>query len=420
MKIIYYDDYRTAVNTANYHNYLYFVLGKPKIDDIAYDDLYFSIQSYEQQHPHLLLPDSPTQRVASDLHSLSHTIPHRTPMLSCQKCKTVEDVLKWMRTTGKKVQRLNGTHPEAVEYSIEWKYDGISCSLVYQDGELIEASTRGDHLFGQDILHHVRNIVNIPKRLQCGRRDDNERWVPLSTTDVSQNSSSSLRFDGRIEVRGEIIMPFAHLPLVKSYNDTRTAAASILNTDSPTPYDHLLQFRAWELIARDATGDASWLHLQDTYSSMSLTTLYDNLGFDIDEYDVVTMQTVEEAIEAYTEARRDNGFPTDGLVIKLEDKSVWPDMGATEHHPKSCIAYKFASVKAVTYCHAIDYTVGEKTGKLTPICFFAPVTIGGKTYEKCSLGSEAVMRRLGIEPGSKIEVSLRNDVLIQVDRVLND
>lgn len=409
MKFFTHSAYVLAVNEANRHNYLYFVESNPEITDIEFDTLYYAIEDYERTHPDEILPDSPTQRVGSDLHSDAHTTPHRTPMLSCQKAKTVAEVLKWMQQTNKRVARALGhNYPDQVEYSVEWKYDGISCSLVYQDGHLIEASTRGDHKFGLDILHHVANITNIPKELRKGLRLLDGRWTPCAADDVP--------FDGhRVEVRGEIILPFADLPAVKAYNDTRTAASAILNTDTPTPYDHLLQFKAWQLITEDSIS----IDMKDYSNTTSLDTLYETYGFDIEEVDIVTIASVERIIQAYADVRKDNTFPTDGLVIKLQDKTVWSLMGATEHHPKSCIAYKFPSVKAVTYCQAISETIGEKTGKVTPICWFTPVTIGGKTYEKCSLGSEATMRRIGIHVGSKIEVSLRNDVLIQVDRVID-
>lgn len=403
-----FSDYRCVVNTANYHNYRYFVLSQPEISDIEFDTLYFSIQQYEEKHPDEVLPDSPTQRVGSDLHSDAHTIPHRTPMLSCQKSKTIDEVLRWMRSTSKRaVRALTYSSPDKIEYCVEWKYDGVSCSLVYQDGHLIEASTRGDHVFGKDILHHVMNIPSVPKVLRMGARDNEGRFIP------SLLFSQSHR--GRLEVRGEIILPFASLAATKSYNDTRTAVSAILNTDSETPYDHLLQFRAWQMIADECDNVSPAFY---RYETTALSNLYDLLGFDIEEWDVATIDNIEQLITAYTAARPDNVFPTDGLVIKLNDTSIWQAMGATDHHPKYSLAYKFAAQTAVTYCEALSFTIGEKTGKLTHIAHFAPVTIGGKTYEKCSIGGDAALRRLGIKVGSKVQVSLRNDVLLQIDHVI--
>lgn len=399
-------DYRQAVNTANYHNYRYFVLASPVIDDIEFDTLYFQIQEYERQHPSEVLPDSPTQRVGSDLHSDSYTIPHRTPMLSTQKCNSSDAVLQWMQATSKRAAKVLHCSPDEVQYTVEWKYDGVSCSLVYQDGQLIEASTRGDHLRGLDILCHVRNIPSIPQTLGLGTRNDSGEWVRGGSGVV-----------GRVEVRGEIIMPFDAMPQVKSYNDPRTAASAILRTLSETPYDSLLQFKPWQLIASDADY-AQWFQKVNQSNITSLSVLYDNFGFDVEECDIADASDIEYFVNAYTDARKDNSFPTDGLVIKLENKLAWSAMGATEHHPKFCIAYKFAPLTAVTYCTAIEYTVGEKTCKVIPIAHFTPVQINGKMYSKCSLGSEASMLRLGIHEGSCIEIALRNDVNAQINKVL--
>lgn len=414
-------EYRNAVNAAKMYDHAYFVENNPLISDAEYDSLYFHIQAYEVKHPGEILPDSPTQHVGSDLKDGKHTVMHRTPMMSTQKCKTVEDLRKWMVSTTKALRKMGKIgKEEEPKFSIEWKYDGCSCSLVYQDGILIEASTRGDYLRGQDILCHVKNMPSIPKTLYYGERSLNgDEFIP-----------SEVKTEGRIEVRGEILMPFAKLEDTHgAYKDARTAAASILNTDSPTPYDHLLEFQAWQLITdtahcpeadeTNAEGQRRGLAYigPDEYQSSAICNLYSLLGFETGGVCTGNADDIAESIADFTEDRSSLSYPTDGLVIKLDDKRLWDCMGKTEHHPKFCIAYKFPPQTAITTCTRIEITVGE-TGKRTPIATFTPVTMNGKTYTKASLGSEATAEKMGIKVGSRIEFALSNDVIPHINRVI--
>lgn len=415
-------EYVNAVNEAKFHNYQYFVLSSPVISDAKYDELYFAIDLYEQEHADEILPDSPTQCVGSDLKDDSRTIMHRTPMMSTQKCKTVEDVKKWITNTNKALSKLGKLRSnEMPEYSIEWKYDGCSCSLVYQDGVLIEASTRGDYMRGQDILCHVKKIPSIPKTLYYGHRN-------IGKGDFE---SSGVKAQGRIEVRGEILMPFANLEKTKGmYKDARTAAASMLNTDTPTPFDHLLEFQAWQLITDTAhcpeadetnkEGQRRGLPYigPDEWHSAALGNLYNVFGFETGGYYTGGIDEIAKAIEDFTVVRDVLSYPTDGLVIKLNDKRLWNCLGKTEHHPKFCIAYKFPPQTAITTCTKIEITIGEKTNKRTPIAYFEPVTMNGKTYTKASLGSEATAEKMGIKVGSRIEFALANDVIPHINKVI--
>ena len=145
-------EYWNAVGMSKYYSHMYYVESSPVISDAEFDALVAQIEQTEQKHPEWTLPDSPTQKVGSDLSDNGRRrIRHRTPMLSCQKAQNVEQVNAWLRKTNPKIRQWVG------RYVMMWKYDGISCSLVYQDGQLIEASTRGDDgMIGQDILAHVR------------------------------------------------------------------------------------------------------------------------------------------------------------------------------------------------------------------------------------------------------------------------
>ena len=174
-------EYINLVNEAKQRSYEYYVLSAPTISDAEFDALVNCIEQAEQEHPEWTLADSPTQCVGSDISNNGRRlVRHRTRMLSCQKAQTTEAVTKWMNTTEKKLKEQH------LQYAMEWKLDGISCSLVYQDGILVSAATRGEKgMMGQDLMDHVSMMPTVPQKIEA---------------------------DGRVEVRGEIVCKKAVLP----------------------------------------------------------------------------------------------------------------------------------------------------------------------------------------------------------------
>lgn len=406
-------EYINIVNLLKKYDYAYFVESSPLVSDSVYDDYYFAVQKYEEGHPLFLLPDSPTQKVGADGKTGKRNVRHRTPMMSTQKCKSIADVIKWMRSTRNAARKIlrPGDTLGGKPFSIEWKYDGCSCSLVYQDGVLVEASTRGDYMNGQDILHHVKNILSIPQVLRPGRRyTATNKWEPLNEQEVIM---------GRIEVRGEILMSYANLEKTNGlYKDCRTAASAILNTETVTPHDTLLTFRAWQLITEQTNGSQGLPYIGPDESAIgALDVLTNVLGFEVDGYDWCDEELLEDIIGYLAKERGVLPYPVDGLVIKMENKKIWDMMGKTEHHPKFCIAYKFPPQTAETTITKIEITVGA-TGKRTPIIWFNPVTMNGKTYEKASGGSEDTVAKNGFAVGKRVQFSLANDVIPHIDKVI--
>ena len=199
-------EYITTVDRAKQLSYEYYVLAQPTVSDAQFDALVSEIEQAESEHPEWTLPDSPTQQVGSDLQDNGRRlVRHRTRMLSCQKAQTQEAVTKWLNSTDKKLWKPGCVH-SGVQYVLEWKLDGISCSLVYQDGVLVSAATRGDKDKGQDLLAHVMMMPSVPQQI--------------------------LEM-GRVEVRGEIVCPKANLAAL-GYKDCRTAAAALCNQMVPS------------------------------------------------------------------------------------------------------------------------------------------------------------------------------------------
>ena len=389
-------EYIGLVNKAKKASYEYYVMSNSSLLDADFDLLVDTIASIEDEHPDWTLPDSPTQKVGSDLSDNGRRrITHRTPMLSCQKAQTVEAVDKWLVKIRPNIRRDLG------RFLLMWKYDGISCSLVYQDGKLIEASTRGeDGLIGQDILDHVRMMQNVPQQLEA-------------TNDFMRKSNA---LKGRVEVRGEVVCKKANLKLMRNqYKDCRSAASSLCNMMEPDPDCELLQFCVWDVIAdRWNYGPEANIGLDMAKASGFKDVYYVTNDLEDGYHFGDVLQRYFDA-----EKRETLEFPTDGVVIRVNHRGDFKDLGATAHHPHGSIAYKFAPAKTITRCTRIEVTVG-KTGKRTPVVHFEPVTIMGRTVRKASVGSEATLQRLGVVMGSTIEVGLANDVRPTVYRVIED
>lgn len=378
-------DYIALVNQANRASYEYYVLSRPSMSDADFDKLIMYLEGCEYEHPEWIVPDSPTQRVGSDLSANGRrTIAHRTPMLSCQKAQEKDAVISWLNKTVKSVGH------NRFSISAEWKYDGISCSLVYLDGQLISASTRGDGQRGQDITAHVRYIAGIPSQL------------------------SGVQTSGRIEVRGEIVCPSANLNKLNScYTDCRTAASSLCNMSEPFSDCALLRFMPWAVDAPCYSQNNSH------YEAMSFAKW--SLGFDFNLPNVIDANWPEGVLEQIADMEKNRAFlpfPTDGIVLKVDDKTLAASLGSTAHHPHGSIAYKFSAQKAVTTCTRIKVTTG-KSGRRTPVAYFSPVTILGREVSRASLYSELNAAKLGITVGSTIEVGLSNDVTPKVYRVIS-
>lgn len=357
-------NYTQMVNELKAHDYHYFVENAPIISDEDYDKLYFAVQDYEQQHPDEILPDSPTQYAHGEVKNGHVQVRRRVPMLSTEKAQTKEAVQKWMSKMEKRVG------PSYV--TIEWKFDGVSCSLVYLNGQLTEASY-GKGIEGNDCLAVARAVV-----------------------------PNHISMSGRVEVRGEMVVPFDRLSAT-GYKNCRSAAAGIL-ADTHTPLARCLEFYPY-WVQTKVCGD----------SQNEAMRLLPNLGFSCtDSLRVGDCADLPKALGAWESQRSNLPFPVDGVVVKLDNRGLWDLVGGTAHHPNYLIAYKFAAATQTTTLRRIDITVGS-TGKRTPVAYFDPIVINGATYSKASLGSEATLATLGIQPGDSIVVSLRNDVIPHVE-----
>ena len=390
-------EYWNAVGMSKYYSHMYYVKSSPVISDAEFDALVAQIEQAEMTHPDWTLPDSPTQKVGSDLSDNGRRrIAHRTPMLSCQKAQTDnkstnrEKLEKWLKATEKAIGHKD------FNYCLEWKFDGISCSLVYLNGDLISAATRGDHFKGQDITEHVMQMISVPHVLKRG------------TT-----------YHDRVEVRGEVVCFKSTLPVLsdqdgKMYKDCRSAAAGLTNQAIVDPQCACLKFIPWEL-------DAPLFSCNNSHSeSLKLADFHNFIyGFNAQVVPAADHNQLFDMIEKMEACRDNQPFPVDGIVIKVDDKQLSASLGSTEHHPKGSIAYKFAAAKTVSRVTRIEVTVG-KTGRRTPVVHFEPVMILGREVKKASLGSERMLEEMGVKRGDMVEVGLANDVRPTIYRVIDN
>jgi DNA ligase (NAD+) len=369
------NNYIDLVNEAKQRSYEYYVLSAPTISDAEFDALVDRIELAEQEHPEWTLADSPTQCVGSDVSNNGRRlVRHRTRMLSCQKAQTTDAVTKWMNTTEKKLKEQH------LQYALEWKLDGISCSLVYQNGTLVSAATRGEKgMMGQDLMDHVGMMATVPQTIEA---------------------------DGRVEVRGEIVCKKANLSQL-GYKDCRTAASSLCNQVTASTECKLLDFVAWQV---DDDTD-------DTRTECISMSKAERMGFLTSLICITGHDSVVGLLEQYDSERESLPYPVDGVVIKVDYKQLAKSLGATEHHPKGNIAYKFCVQKAVTRVINIEVKVGE-TGRRTPVAYLEPVTILGREVSSASLGSERVAAELGVVVGCMVEVGLSNDITPKIYRVV--
>lgn len=374
-------EYTALVDRAKQLSYEYYVLAQPTVSDAQFDALVSEIEQAESEHPEWTLADSPTQQVGSDLQDNGRRlVRHRTRMLSCQKAQTQEAVTKWMDITEKKLLKP-GNVCSGVQYVLEWKLDGISCSLVYQDGQLISAATRGDKDKGQDLLAHVIMIPSVPQRINMA---------------------------GRVEVRGEIVCPKGELAAL-GYKDCRTAAAALTNQVVPTGEVERLVFIAWQM---DSDDDALRTEIDGLNAAWKE-------GFKVSGWKSCYIEKVLDTLAVYEQEREAYPYPTDGVVIKIDRKDWASSLGCTEHHPKGNIAYKFSAQKTTTRVLRIEISVG-KTGKRTPVAYLEPVMIMGREVRKASLCSENKMTELGVTEGCLVEVGLSNDVTPKIYGVVGN
>ncbi len=380
-----------------HHEYLYYVVDRPEISDFEYDKLMQQLQKLESEHPSLITPDSPTQRVGGKPREGFVKVRHSSPMLSLDNTYNEEELRAWER----RVHELTGR--KEVDYVCELKLDGMSLSLGYDDGQLVRGVTRGDGTTGEDVTLNVRTV----------------RSVPLS---VPKEKLKKAGIPSYFEVRGELLMPTAAF---KKLNEERErdglptfanprnfTAGTVRQLDASITAQRRLDYFAYMLLENG--------HTYFDHHSKTLDAL-DAAGFKVNPHRklVHSMEEVWKFIQEWEEKRDSLPYEIDGIVVKVDRTSLQDELGFTGKAPRWAIAYKYAARAGITKLEGVRWQVG-RTGKLTPVAELAPVSIGGTTVRNATLHNVDEIERLGAKIGDYVQVERGGDVIPKVAKVIED
>lgn len=369
-----------------FHNHKYYVENDPVISDYDFDALMRELAELERAHPEYADPDSPTVRVGSDITAEFETVRHRYPMQSLGNTYSLDELHEFLA----RIEREEGP----TEYVCELKFDGTAISLTYENGRLLRAVTRGDGVAGDDVTANVRTIRSVPLRL---RGDD---WPAY------------------FEIRGEVLMPYTSFDKI---NAEREAAGETLFANPRNAAAGTLKQQASAVVARRGL-DCTLYQLSG--DDLPFATHWASLeqarrwGFKVSEHARICRTTaeVDAFIAHWDEARRELPFPTDGVVIKVNDFAARRRIGVTAKAPKWAVAYKFKAEQALTRLVSVDFQVG-RTGAVTPVANLEPVQLAGTTVRRATLHNAEQMALLDIRPGDMVYVEKGGEIIPKITEV---
>ncbi len=384
------------VEELNDHSYRYYVLSQPTISDAEYDQLFRELQKLEAAHPEAVRADSPTQRVGAKPLEGFATVQHRLPMLSLDNAMNEEELIEFDEQVRRFLAK-DGHDAGEIEYTVEFKFDGVAVSLLYQDGKLAQAATRGDGTTGEDVTLNVRTIKAIPLKLRG-------KQLP----------------QGLLEIRGEVLFRKKEFDALNEERQARgeetfanprnAASGSLRQLDPQETAKRPLWFFSYGVgVVESATRHISNLARSPLDKAMQEV---EGLGFSISP-GFRTVRGAAALAKAYHEAEeaRDSlPFEVDGIVIKVNDVGLQERLGFRQRSPRWAIAAKFKPVEAVTTLEDIIIQVG-RTGALTPVAVLKPVRVGGVVVSRATLHNQDEIERKGLLIGDSVVVRRQGDVI---------
>lgn len=375
------------------HNYNYYVLNAPVISDQDFDMKMHRLQDLEALHPELADPNSPTQRVGSDLSNDFQTVVHKRPMLSLANTYNRQEVAEFYQRVSE------GLHGEPFEICCELKFDGLSISLHYEQGRLVRAVTRGDGVQGDDVTQNVRTIRSVPLALPAGADWPEE-----------------------FEIRGEVLMPWASFNRLNAererdgeplFANPRNAASGTLKSkNSSTVAQRGLDAYLYYLLGDDIPGDSHYANLQAARS----------WGFQISKHMklVRSLQDIYDYIDHWDTERKFLPVATDGIVLKVNSLAQQRSLGMTAKSPRWAIAYKFKAEQEETVLRQVVFQVG-RTGAVTPVANMDPVQLAGTQVRRATLHNADVMAQLHLHVGDHVLVEKGGEIIPKiVDNITPD
>ena len=375
------------VSLLNKYSYDYYVEDNPQISDTEYDTLYKQLEKLEENHPEYILENSPTQRVGDRVLDEFEKITHKVPMLSLSNTFSTED----LRDFDARISKLIPDH--SVEYICELKIDGLAISIMYEDGRLISAATRGDGTVGEDVTENIKTIFSIPKVLKDNRT---------------------------FEVRGEVYLPRKSFELLNSEresnnevlfaNPRNAAAGSLRQLDSKITAKRRLSAFIYSIV-----GDDSIVSQENALNTAKEYNLPVNPNFKLCK----NIDEVIDYINYWTEHKKNLPYDIDGIVIKVNSYSTQEEVGYTQKSPRWATAYKFPEEELATKLLDVELSVG-RTGIITPVAILDPIVISGSTVSKASLHNKDIIEELDIHIGDMVVVKKAGEIIPKVVRVVRE
>ncbi|MDD7317672.1 MAG: NAD-dependent DNA ligase LigA [Prevotella sp.] len=384
------------------HNHKYYVLNSPEISDQEFDFLMKELQQLEERHPEMDDPNSPTRRVGSDLNQEFRQVKHRHPMLSLTNTYNEHDVREWFES----VKR--GLAGEPFEVCCELKYDGLSISLIYEDGQLVQAVTRGDGIQGDDVTENVKTIRSIP--LVINREPGNDLFSYAAST-----AGKRLSF----EIRGEVLMPWKSF---ERLNAEREAAEEPLFANPRNAASGTLKSQKSEVVAKRGLDAYLYYMLGDDVPSDGH---YENLmaaaawGFQVVPKNgnsirkATSVEEIFDFINYWDRERKNLPVATDGIVLKVNSLRQQRALGFTAKSPRWAIAYKFKAERACTQLLEVTYQVG-RTGAVTPVANMKPVQLAGTTVKRATLNNEDFINSFDLHNGDYVYVEKGGEIIPKI------
>lgn len=378
----------------NEYRYAYHVLNESTMSEAAADSLKHELAELEAAYPEFITPDSPTQRVAGIALDKFSKITHKYPMMSLNDVFDESEIAAWLT----RIDKLVPGHPE---FYADVKMDGLACSLIYIDGVLTTAVTRGDSKVGEDVTANVRTIQNVPLRLR-------------------NDQSCLFLHKGRTEIRGEIVMLKSDFDalnkarraqkLPEFKNPRNLAAGTLRQLDPRLVAERPLTFIGYDMLRDDPTDLAT---VEQVYDLLKLS------GIQISNQSkkLTSVASLHSYINKLDTKRADLPFNTDGAVIKVNDRARSAKLGVVGKAPRSAVAYKYAAEEATTVIRDIVISIG-RTGAATPVAVFDPVNVAGTTVQHASLHNADEIARKDVRVGDTVIIYKAGDIIPQVERVL--
>ena len=366
------------------YNYNYYVLFSPTVSDKEFDDKLKELQELEELHPEYYDPYSPTQRVGSDISKEFTQVEHQYPMLSLGNTYSEEDVKDFYERTAKSLN-------EPFEIVAELKYDGLSISLIYENGKLIRAVTRGDGIRGDDVTTNVKTIRSIPLRLHGNN------------------------FPEKFEIRGEILLPWSEFDRLNRereeqeeplFANPRNAASGTLKQQNPAIVaSRHLDAYLYYVLGEELPSDTHYGNLEAARQ----------WGFKIPDVIRIchSLQDVYDYIAYWDEARKNLQVATDGIVLKVNSLRQQKNLGFTSKSPRWAIAYKFQAERAVTRLNSVSFQVG-RTGTVTPVANLEPVLLAGTVVKRASLHNADIIEKLDLHIGDNVFVEKGGEIIPKI------